>query len=86
MPITKSAVKRARQGIVRHARLLPYKSKMKTMIKKVHDNVATASAADLKKMLSEAYKAIDTAAKKNVIHRNTASRRKSLLARITSKK
>lgn len=84
MPITKSAVKRARQSIVRHARLTPFKTRMKTMVKNVHDAVKTG--ADTKAALSAAFKAIDTAAKKGVIHKNTANRRKAMLARVTSKK
>lgn len=84
MPIIKSAVKRARQSLVRHARLLPYKTRMKTMIKKAQE--AAKNGGDVKKAISEAFTAIDVAAKKKLIHRNTADRRKSLLSRLLPKK
>ncbi len=83
MPIIKSAIKRARQAAVRHTRLVPYKTKMKTAIKKVREG---AGSAEFPKLLSEAYKAIDTAAKKNIIHRNTADRRKASLGKLAPKK
>lgn len=84
MPITKSAVKRARQAVVRHKRLSPFKTRMKTMIKNVHD--AAKDGSDSKAALSAAFKAIDTAAKKGIIHKNTANRRKAMLSRVVSKK
>lgn len=84
MPIIKSAIKRARQAEVRHKRLVPYKTNMKTMIRKVQE--AAKAGADTAAPLSAAFKAIDTAAKKKIIHRNTADRRKAMLARVVAKK
>lgn len=85
MPLIKSAIKRARQAKVRHERLVPYKTRMKTAMKKARD-AAGSSKEEFAKLLSEAYKAIDTAAKKKIIHRNTADRRKASLAKLVSKK
>lgn len=48
------------------------------------DLVKANKIAEAKKMLPAAYKAIDTAAKKNIIHRNNAGRKKSLLARMVA--
>ena len=45
--------------------------------------LAVTSKADAKKKLSEAYKAIDKAVKRGVMKKNTASRKKSQLSRIT---
>jgi small subunit ribosomal protein S20 len=39
--------------------------------------------AEAKKLLSKAYQAIDKAAKRGVIKKNTASRRKSRLSKVT---
>lgn len=82
MPITQSAVKRARQNPVRQARLLPYKTHMKTMLKNLAALSKAGKKADAIKLLPIVYKSIDVACKKNIIHRNTADRKKSLAARL----
>jgi len=82
MPITQSAIKRMRQSHARHMRLLPYKTHMKTMIRKVRDAVQAGKKDEARALLPEVYKVIDTAAKKYIIHRNNAARKKSLVARL----
>ncbi len=82
MPRTKSAAKRARQAIVRHGRLLPYKSRMKTMIRKMTDLVKEGKKTEAAALLPEVYKAIDVAAKKQIVHKNTADRRKSSMGKM----
>ena len=42
-------------------------------------------AKKLQEKLSESYKLIDKAAKRNVLHKNTAARRKSKLAKLVKK-
>jgi small subunit ribosomal protein S20 len=58
-------------------------------IKKTSRQVRKAATAgkkdDLNKALSAAFSALDKAAKKNVIHRNNASRHKSRLAAMVAK-
>jgi small subunit ribosomal protein S20 len=75
-----SAKKRIKQDRIRRMRNKGYKMHMKKKI------TATLSAAPDGKAtaLSEAYSAIDRAVKKGVIHKNTASRRKSRLAKKTA--
>lgn len=82
MPITKSATKRARQNTVRHARLSPYKTHMKTMIKKISTLAKDGKNDDVKTMLPMVFKSIDVAAKKNLIHRNTADRKKAWVSKL----
>ena len=82
MPLTQSATKRARQSIVRHGRLLPYKTLMKTMMRKVSDAEKAGDKAALVSLMPHAYKMIDMAAKKNIIARRNADRKKSRIARI----
>lgn len=82
MPLTKSATKAARQSRVRQTRLTPFKTRMKTSMKTVIDSVNEKKTTDAQKQLSEAFKAIDTAVKKGLIHRKTADRRKSRLSRM----
>ncbi|MBI2635816.1 30S ribosomal protein S20 [Candidatus Peregrinibacteria bacterium] len=84
MPVTSSAIKASRQNASRRERLRPYGTGMKTAMRSLIDLVKANKIAEAKKMLPAAYKAIDTAAKKNIIHRNNAGRKKSLLARMVA--
>jgi len=59
---------------------------MKTMIKKMEDAVKAGKKDEAEKMLPETYKAIDMAAKINILHKNTAARKKSAMARLVSSK
>lgn len=86
MPITLSAIKRARQNAVRQDRLNPYKTKLKTAMRKAQEAMKAGKKEELVAMLPQAYKAIDTAAKKGLIHKKNASRKKSLLARMAAAK
>ena len=74
MPIIKSAIKRAKQTIVRRERNVATKRVLKDAIKAFHAKPETAT-------LSLAQSAIDTAVKKKVLNKNTASRRKALLSK-----
>ena len=86
MPITSSAIKAARQTIKRRERRQPFNTRMKTAMRSIVDLVKDKKMDEAKKMLPAAYKAIDMAAKKNIIHRNNAARKKSLLARMVAAK
>lgn len=85
MPITKSAKKAMRVAKRKTEIRKPFKSKLKTMVKKVVETAKKDKAAAAK-ILPEAFKTIDTAAKKNIIHKNNASRKKSRLAKLVSDK
>lgn len=75
MPIIKSAIKRAKQTVKRRERNVGIKRDIKEAVKAF---IAKPSAATLSKAQSE----IDTAVKKNLLNKNTASRRKAGLAKI----
>lgn len=85
MPNTKSAQKAMRQSRRRteiNARTkFKYKGAVKSVRKAVGASDAKLAAEELKKAMS----ALDKAVKKNVIHKNTASRRKSRLAKAIAK-
>ncbi len=81
MPIIKSAKKRVKQAEIRRQRNFPVRSSMKTHIKKVLLLVKEGKKQEAEKELSVTYKIIDTAAKKNIIHKKNASNKKSRLAR-----
>lgn len=79
MPNTKSAAKRLRQNLAHRARNRSVKSAVRTQVRKVREAV---EAGDIDKAEAEfrlAAQALDKAAGKNVIHRNTAARMKSRL-------
>ena len=80
MPIIKSAIKRAKQTKVRTARNLGSKRSMRTEIKAVEAAVASGKGKEAAEALTRAQSAIDTAVKKNLIHKNRAARKKSQLS------
>lgn len=83
MPNSKQSIKRMKTSEQRRVANKALASAMKTAVKKVMtaEDAATAKAA-----LPMAMKRIDKAAKSNVIHDNTASRKKAQLAKIVAAK
>jgi len=81
MPVIKSAKKRMRQNVKRRERNFPIRSRLKTLIKRQLTLSQEGKFEEAKKHLPAVYSMIDTAVKKNILHSNTAARRKSLLAR-----
>lgn len=80
MPVTRSAKKAMRQANARRELNKGTYTKVKTFVKKVVV-MSKTDAAGAEKLLPQAYKVIDTASKKNIIHRKNADHKKSLLAR-----
>ena len=82
MPITKSAKKALRGSIIKKAvndRVVKiYKEATKAVVK-----LSKTNKVEAKKLVQKAQSAIDKAMKKGVLKKNTASRKKSLLSRIT---
>jgi small subunit ribosomal protein S20 len=74
---TKSALKRIRMSERRHAQNQSYNSRVKTMLKKAEQSIATGNV-DQAAVLA-AISTLDKAAVKGVIHKNNAARRKSRL-------
>ena len=73
-----SAVKRSRQGDMRHARNVSVLSRLKTDEKKLRAALATSSE-EVKGLFESFISALDKAAKQGVIHKNAADRKKSRL-------
>ncbi|MDT8441106.1 MAG: 30S ribosomal protein S20 [Desulfuromonadales bacterium] len=80
----KSAEKRNRQNKVRNARNTHIRSTMRTYVKKVRTAVADGDQETARTMLDKAVPYIDKAASKGVIHKATASRKISRLAKLVS--
>ncbi|MBI3331495.1 30S ribosomal protein S20 [Candidatus Peregrinibacteria bacterium] len=86
MPIIESAIKRARQNIARRERRQPFKSRLKSVIKTYTELMKEGKKDEAKKLLPTVMKVIDTSAKKHLLHRNTASRKKSQFAKMLASK
>ncbi len=85
MPNTKSANKAMRQSRRRNVINTRTKSKFKVAVKETRTLIAAGEAKDAVESLKKAMSALDKAVKKNVLHKNTASRRKSRLAKAIGK-
>jgi small subunit ribosomal protein S20 len=77
----KSQIKRNKQNEVRHERNKAVRSSLKTATKKVETAVAEGDAEAAQLRAREAARALDKAASKGVVHKRTAARRKSRLAK-----
>lgn len=60
--------------------------KVKDLMKRVRKLADAKQVEEAQKLIPQTYQAIDKATKIGVLKQNTASRRKSLLARLVSKK
>ena len=80
MANTKSAMKQMRQSERRRLRNRSIRSRVRSAVKTAREAIG-ASNTDAKAPVREAIRALDRAVSKGVIHRNTAARKKSALAR-----
>ncbi len=80
MAHTISALKANKQGETRRLRNRAVKSALRTQIRKVLAAVEKKDADGSRKALGAAYRLLDRAAVKGVIHRNCANRHKARLA------
>jgi small subunit ribosomal protein S20 len=85
MPNTKSAAKAMRQAERRRVNNLKTKTKFKAAVKKVKKLVSELNANDAVAALKEAMSTMDKAVKRGVMHKNTASRKKSRMAKSIAK-
>ncbi len=85
MPIKKSAKKALRQSKRRAKANLRRKNAAKNVIKKIEKLIAAKKVEEARKLIPLAYKAIDKAARTDVIKKNTASRKKSRLMKMFGK-
>ena len=88
MPNNPSAEKRMRQEIKRRAHNRSIKSLVRTEVTKARQAIATptVSAEAAQNTVRAAISELDRAAKKGVLHKNNASRRKSRLMKQLNKK
>ena len=80
MANTKSAIKRMRQSEKRRQRNRAVRSRVRSVLKTAR-TALTAAGNDAGAAVHQAIRTLDKAVTKGVIHRNTAARKKSALAR-----
>ncbi|HHY72949.1 MAG TPA: 30S ribosomal protein S20 [Bacillus bacterium] len=81
MPNIKSAIKRVKVNESRRAGNISVKSDMRTAVKKVEALVVNNDVESAKSALITAAQKLDKAVGKGLVHKNTAARQKSRLAK-----
>ncbi len=81
MPQRRTGIKDLRKNQTRHMHNLDIRTELKKTIKQFEKAVTSkdATSADL---LKNVYKKLDKAAKRNIIHKKTAARRKARFAKL----
>jgi small subunit ribosomal protein S20 len=82
---TRSAEKRNRQTQKRRARNQGVRTRVKSAVKKVRETLERGELSEAQEAFKVAARAIDKASSKGVVHRNTASRKISRLAKAVAK-
>lgn len=81
---SRSVLKRIRQNEKKRLRNQAWRTRIKTVVKKVEEAISKNDKDSIKKVLNEAVKIISKSASKGVIHKNTASRKISKLMKKAS--
>jgi small subunit ribosomal protein S20 len=79
MPRRRTSIKKQRVDKKRHLRNLKVKQQLKKTIKEFQALLSAKNINEAKTLLHKVYSLLDKAAKKRIIHPNTANRRKSRL-------
>lgn len=85
MPRRKTSLKKKRADKKKHLRNLRIKQQLKKTLKKLQTLLSQKNVVEAKTTLQEAFSQLDKAAKKNIIHPNTADRKKSRLMKRLAK-
>jgi len=80
-----AAKKSIRQDKKRQLHNQAIKSELKTLMKKLESLISANKQEDAKKLLSTLMSKLDKAAKKNIVKKNNAARKKSKLSKKVSK-
>ncbi|OHA46647.1 MAG: 30S ribosomal protein S20 [Candidatus Terrybacteria bacterium RIFCSPLOWO2_01_FULL_44_24] len=86
MPVTTSAKKALRQSTKRRQANQKNKRAVDSAEKQIKKLVKTGKRQEALQYLPRAYKVLDKAAKKGVIEKNTAARKKSRLAKLINRR
>jgi small subunit ribosomal protein S20 len=77
----KSALKRARQNQVRNLRNKAVRTKTKTAVNRARGAIAGGSQEEANEQFARAVSAVQKSVSKGILHKNTASRKVSRLAK-----
>jgi small subunit ribosomal protein S20 len=77
----RSAIKRARQNEKRRTRNATVRSAVRTSVRSARTALAGGQAGDARAAVAQTVQTLDKAVTKGVVHKNTAARKKSRLAR-----
>jgi len=86
MPNTKTALKRMKTNLKREERNKTVKSRVKSSVKGFENALKAENKEEAQKFLTRAYRSIDKAVSKGVLHKNNASRKKSRLSKMFKNK
>lgn len=81
MPQRRSGIKELRKNKRNHLHNLDIKTDLKKTVKSYKSALSKDNKAEAEAKLKEAHKKIDKAAKRNLLHKNTAARKKSQLSK-----
>jgi small subunit ribosomal protein S20 len=81
VPQRRTSIKELRKNQARHSHNLDMKSDLKKAIKKFLASVRAKNGSEAQSNLKLLYKKLDKAMKRNLLHKNTVARRKSLFTR-----
>lgn len=79
MPRRRTSIKKSRADKKKHLRNLRVKIQLKKTLKKIQALLSVKNVGEAKALLTKAFSQLDKAAKKNIIHPQTANRKKSRL-------
>jgi len=85
MPITSSAKKALRASKHKAVYNLKRRDAISDTVKKIKKLITAKSIKEAEALMPTAFKVIDKACKTNLIHKNTAARKKSRLAKMLAK-
>lgn len=85
MPRRKTSISKHRADRTKHLRNLKIKQQLKRTIKKFLALASAKNITEAKAALKNVFSQLDKAAKKNIIHSGTASRKKSRLSKRLNK-
>ena len=86
MAITKGAKKAHRSSLRKRVFNMRRKKTLHDVVQKVEKHIAAGQTKEAEALMPQAYKAIDKAAKRGVIKKNTADRKKSRLVAASRRK
>ncbi|MBC7805371.1 MAG: 30S ribosomal protein S20 [Akkermansiaceae bacterium] len=81
MPNIKSVKKDVLRSRIRNLRNRAAKSTMRTFVKKANTAIATGNVEEITPAIAKIISVLDKTAKRGIIHKNAAARRKSRLMR-----